>query len=138
MVDDLSAATKSAWSGLTAQSARLRIVSENMANVESTGPTPGSDPYRRKTISFAGEIDRATGAELVEVDKVQRDESSFRLEHRPGHPAADERGFVKLPNVNPLIELSDMREAVRAYTANTQVIKQVREMTSMTIDLLKG
>lgn len=138
MTDSLKAATQIAWSGLQAQSTRMRVVSENLANAESTGLAPGSEPYRRKTISFSNEYDRNLAADIVAVDRIGRDRSSYRVEYRPGHPAADENGLVKLPNVNALMEMSDMREAIRAYTANAQVIKQVREMTSMTIDLLKG
>ena len=138
MSDPLSATARIAWSGISAQSSRMKIAAENMANAESTGKTPGSDPYRRKTISFESAIDEATGAELVSANNVGADPSPFRSEFRPGHPAADEKGIVKLPNVNVLVEMADMREATRSYTANAQIIKQVREMTSMTIDILRG
>jgi flagellar basal-body rod protein FlgC len=136
MNDPLIAATRLAWSGISAQSARMKVVSENMANAESAGTAPGSDPYRRKTVSFDKFIDG--DAETSSRIKVGQDNSAFRTEYRPGHPAADDKGQVKLPNVNMLIEMADMREAMRSYTANTQVIKQVREMISMTIDILRG
>lgn len=136
MNDPLDASARFAWSGLAAQSARMKVVSENMANAESTGTAPGSDPYRRKTVSFERVIDGETYTSAPV--NVGRDKSAFRTEYRPGHPAADESGHVKLPNVNMMIEMADMREAVRTYTANTQVIKQVREMVSMTVDLLRG
>lgn len=138
MSDPLLTASKIAASGMFAQSARMRVVSENMANANSTGSTPGADAYRRKTISFENAYDEALSADTVAVKAVGRDESPFRIEHRPGDPAADADGNVKLPNVNMLMEIADMREAVRGYTANTQIIKQVREMTSMTIDLLRS
>lgn len=138
MSDPLLTASKIAASGMFAQSARMRVVSENMANANSTGSTPGADAYRRKTISFENAYDEALSADTVAVKSVGRDESPFRIEHRPGDPAADADGNVKLPNVNMLMEIADMREAVRGYTANTQIIKQVREMTSMTIDLLRS
>ncbi|MEQ1672293.1 MAG: flagellar basal body rod protein FlgC [Hyphomicrobium sp.] len=138
MFDPLTSAAKVAWSGLSAQSTRVKIVSENLANSESTGSTAGSDPYRRKTISFENVFDHSIGSDTVSAKNVGRDDSAFRTDYRPGHPAADEKGMVKLPNVNTLIEMADMREAVRSYTANSQVIKQVREMTSMTIDLLRN
>lgn len=137
-MDPLSVALKVAASGLQAQSKRMSVISENLANAESTGATPGSDPYARKTISFESELDDAVGANLVKVERVGRHDSPFRIEHNPGHPAADERGYVKLPNVNMLVEAADMREANRSYQANLQVIKQAREMISMTIDLLRG
>lgn len=138
MSDPLLTASKIAASGMFAQSARMRVVSENMANANSTGSTPGADAYRRKTISFENTYDEALSADTVAVKSVGRDDSPFQIEHRPGDPAADAEGNVKLPNVNMLMEIADMREAVRGYTANTQVIKQVREMTSMTIDLLRS
>lgn len=138
MMDALQAALRVAGSGLAAQSARLRVVSENMANAQSTGQTPGADPYRRKTITFAGEMDRLSGMELVQVKDVGTDATAFSVEHDPGNPAADAEGNVKMPNVNMISEMTDMREANRSYEANLQVIKQSRDLISMTIDLLKG
>ena len=138
MSDPLQVTMKVAASGLQAQSDRVRVVSENMANAQSTAKTAGADPYTRKTVSFESEIDRLTGANLVKIESVDFDRSPFRLEHDPGHPAADEAGYVKLPNVNLLIEMADMREANRSYEANLQVIKQAREMISMTIALLRS
>ena len=137
-MDPLSAASKIAGSGLEAQATRLRIVSENIANARSTGDTPGADPYRRKTITFGAELDRAAQVELVKVEKLGTDASDFGEEYDPNHPAADERGMVKLPNVNMLIEMADMREANRTYEANLQTIKQTRELVAATIDLLKS
>ena len=138
MIDPLQVSLKIAASGLEVQSKRLRVVSENLANAQSTGRTPGADPYTRKTISFETEVDRITGANFVRIDSIERDRAPYRIEHDPGHPAADENGFVKLPNVNILVEMADMREANRSYEANLQVIKQAREMISMTIDLLRN
>jgi flagellar basal-body rod protein FlgC len=137
-MDALSAALKVAASGLTAQSERLRVVSENLANSQSTGQTAGSEPYRRKTISFSAELDRASGTSSVEVAGIGRDDSDFPIEYQPGHEAANDAGYVKMPNVNVLIEMADMREANRSYTANLQVIKQARELISMTIDLMRN
>jgi flagellar basal-body rod protein FlgC len=137
-MDPLDASLKIAGAGLAAQSARLRIVSENIANAQSTGRTAGSNPYVRKTITFANELDRASGANLVRVDSIGTDRAAFRVEHDPGHPAADAEGNVKYPNVNILSEVADMREANRAYEANLQIMKQARDLLGMTIDLLKG
>ncbi|CAA2142892.1 flagellar basal body rod protein FlgC [Hyphomicrobium sp. ghe19] len=137
MSDPLIAASKAASNGLFAQSTRMRVLSENIANAETTGKTAGSDPYQRKTISFQSVTDDMDGIDMVQVDNVDRDKAPFRTEYMPGHPAADAKGFVKLPNVDMLVELADMREATRSYTANTQVIKQVRELVSMTLDLLR-
>lgn len=138
MVDPLQLSLRIAASGLEAQSSRMRVVSENLANAHSTGTTPGADPYRRKTVTFENELDRMSGANLVKLGNIGADRSAFRVEHDPGHPAADAAGYVKLPNVNMLIEMADMREANRSYEANLQVIKQAREMVSMTIDLLRS
>lgn len=136
-MDPLSTALKVAATGLTAQSERLRVVSENLANAQSTGDTPGADPYQRKTVSFAAEVDRSSGASMVDVASVDRDRTEFPLEYLPGHEAADAAGYVKMPNVNPLVEMADMREANRSYEANLQVIKQARELINMTIDLMR-
>ena len=137
MVDPLTLSSKIASSGLKAQETRLRIVSENLANAESTGATPGADAYRRKTISFSWELDQASGAAMARVDRIGQDESAFDVEFDPSHPAADANGMVKQPNVNMLIELADMREANRTYEANLQTIKQTRELVSMTLDQLR-
>ncbi len=137
-MDPLVSTLKVAATGMTAQSERLRIVSENIANSQSTGGAPGADPYQRKTITFAAELDRTTGASLVNVESIARDRSDFPLEYLPGHEAADENGYVKTPNVNMLVEMADMREAIRGYEANLQSIKQARELISMTIDLLRN
>ncbi|MGC3970572.1 MAG: flagellar basal body rod protein FlgC [Pirellulales bacterium] len=138
IVDPLSASLKIAGSGLEAQSTRLRIVSENIANARTTGDTPGADPYRRKTVTFGAEMDKNSGATLVGVKKLGMDRSDFVSEYDPSNPAADERGIVKMPNVNMLIEMADMREANRSYDANLQTIRQTRDLITSTIELLKG
>jgi flagellar basal-body rod protein FlgC len=138
MSDLLLSAIKTSASGLEAQSFRLRTVAENLANSQSTGSTPGADPYRRKQVTFGAEMDRLTGAQLVKVKNVQADPRPFELEFDPGNPAADQRGYVKRPNVNMIIEMADMREASRSYESNLQAIKQAKEMISMTIDMLRS
>jgi flagellar basal-body rod protein FlgC len=138
MIDPLQASSRLASAGLEAQSMRLRVISENIANAQSTGKTPGSDPYARKTITFKSELDRALGAASVRVKEIGADEAPFQVEYDPGNPAADERGYVKIPNVNMLIEMADMREANRSYEANLQITKQARSMISGLIDLLRG
>jgi flagellar basal-body rod protein FlgC len=127
-----------AASGLRAQAGRMRIISENIANADSTPTSPGADPYRRKVPTFRTEMDRALGANLVELGRTQTDTSDFRLRYEPGHPAADQNGNVKYPNVNPLIEMTDMREAQRSYEANINVIGATRRMLQRTIDILKA
>ena len=137
MLDPLQTSLRIAASGLQAQSTRLRIVSENIANAQSTGSLAGADPYARQTVSFDSTLDRATGANLVEVKSIGTDPAPFKLEHDPGNPAADANGMVKMPNVDVLVELADMREANRSYEANLQVAKQSAEMLSTTVALMK-
>ena len=127
-----------AASGLRAQAGRMRIISENIANADSTPSSPGADPYRRKIATFQSEYDRALGVDVVELGKVMTDNSSFRIRHEPGHPAADAQGNVKYPNVNSLVEMTDMREAQRSYEANINVITATRRMVQRTLDILKA
>jgi len=137
MIDPLKASLKIAGAGLDAQSTRLRIISENIANSQSTASVAGGDPYARQTVSFDSVLDRSIGAELVRVKSIGVDESPFKVELDPGNPAADAKGFVKTPNVDLLIELADMREANRTYEANLQVAKQSADMMNQTVALLK-
>ncbi|NQW11425.1 MAG: flagellar basal body rod protein FlgC [Alphaproteobacteria bacterium] len=135
---DLMNSIKIAASGMKAQGTRLRIVSENVANAESMGTKPGDDPYRRKTITFTNVLNREFNADMVKVDKIGRDRGDFETNYEPTHPLADENGYVKRPNVNALIELTDMKEAQRSYEANMSVIESSRSMIQKTIDLLRG
>ena len=123
--------------GMRVQGQRLRVVAENLANADSVSEVPGGDPYRRKTISFKNQLDRELGLETVQVKKVGEDPSDFRMKYDPGNPAADAKGYVKLPNVNSLIEMTDMREAQRSYEANLKAIEVARNMLQRTIDLLR-
>ncbi|OYX75639.1 MAG: flagellar basal body rod protein FlgC [Rhizobiales bacterium 32-66-11] len=137
-LDPLRAASGIAAAGLEAQSTRLRIAAENVANARSTGNAPGADPYTRKTVQFSAELDRTLGASTVRVKSLGHDRAPFQTEYDPGNPAADASGQVKMPNVNTLLEMADMREAGRSYEANLQMIKQTRSMVAMTIDLLRS
>ncbi len=136
-MDSLKSISSTAASGMRAQAERLRVVSENVANSGTTSETAGGDPYRRKTISFGSGTDEATGAAIVEVSDISQDMSSFQLRYDPSHPAADGNGYVKLPNVNPLIEMSNMREAARGYEANLSMMERAREMRSQLLNLLE-
>jgi len=126
-----------AAAGMRAQAERWRIIAENLANASSTATKPGEDPYRRKIPVFKAELDRATGVETVKMSRVAKDMTDFREQYMPGHPAADARGYVKMPNVNSLVEMMDMREAQRTYEANLSVIDNTRSMLARTVDLLK-
>ena len=136
-MDELTKSTEIAISGMKAQSQRLRIVSENLANSDSTAQTPEGTPYRRKVVTFKNELNRVTGVNAVKVDKVRPDTAEFQRRFDPKHPAADRDGYVLAPNVNPLIELMDMREAQRSYEANMNVITTSRTMLSRTVEMLR-
>jgi len=127
-----------AASGLKAQSGRMRVIAENIANADSTAPRAGGTPYRRKIATFRTEVDRAIEAQTVGMGRVQLDQTDFRTKYEPGHPAADRNGYVKYPNVNAMVEMTDMREAQRSYEANLNVIGATRRMIQRTIDLLKA
>lgn len=134
---DLEKSMVTAASGMRAQSARMRLIAENIANANSTSNRPGEDPYRRKVMTFAQALDQQSSAQVVQVDKVSLDKSPFREKYDPGNPAADGRGYVKLPNVNSLIEMIDMKEAQRSYEANLTSIESAKHMISRTVDLLR-
>lgn len=138
ITDPLAATMRIAGSGLQAQGTRLRVVAENIANADSTAATAGGDPYRRKTVSFTTALDRSAGVDVVKVKQIGRDRSDFQLAYDPAHPAADEKGYVKRPNVQTLIEMMDMREASRSFEASVNVIEQARSMMSRMVDLLRG
>lgn len=123
--------------GMDAQATRLRVIAENLANQDTTGSTPGADPYRRKTITFENTMDQQLGLSTVQVKEIGHDESEFTLRYDPSHPAANAQGYVKLPNVNSLVELMDMREAEHSYSANLSVMQATRSMLSRTLELLK-
>ena len=127
-----------AASGLRAQAGRMRVISENIANADSTAANAGAEPYRRKMASFQSEMDRALDAQVVTLGRVKTDPTEFRVKHEPGHPAADENGNVKYPNVNSLVEMTDLREAQRSYEANVNVIGASRRMIQRTIEILKS
>jgi len=127
-----------AASGLRAQVGRMRIISENIANADSVSQTPGGDPYRRRIVTFSSELDRTLGAHVVKLGGVETDNSDFEIKHEPGNPAADKNGDVKYPNVNALVEMTDLRDAQRSYEANLNVITATRRMLQRTIDILKS
>src|SRR5215218_2562072 len=126
-----------AASGLRAQAGRMRILSENLANADSTAQAPGTDPYRRKIPTFRSEVDRALDARVVAMGRVRPDQTDFRMKHEPGHPSADANGNVRYPNVNAMVEMTDMREAQRSYEANINVIGATRRMIQRTLEILK-
>ncbi len=134
----LTQAMATAASGMSTQGVRMRIATENITNAESTAATPGGDPYQRRFMTFDQRIDRATGAQLLRSGRISGDPSAFRTEYDPSHPAADERGYVKMPNISPLIEQADLREAQLSYEASIAVMQQARSLYSKTLDILKG
>ena len=142
MADDVSSDfTRSmgiATSGLRAQSGRMRVISENIANAESTAQSAGGDPYRRKIPTFVSALDRTLDAKLVNLGKIAPDQSAFRTKYEPANPAADQTGYVKYPNVNPMVEMTDMRDAQRSYEANLNIITATRRIIQRTLDILKA
>ena len=138
VIADFARSMGIATSGLRAQAGRMRVISENIANADSTASTSGGEPYRRKVPTFSSELDRTLDASVVSLGKIRPDTSAFRVKHEPGNPAADAAGNVKYPNVNPLIEMTDMRDAQRSYEANLNVISATRRMISLTLNILKS
>jgi flagellar basal-body rod protein FlgC len=134
MASDLNQALDVSATGMDAQSTRLRVIAENIANQDTTGSSPGADPYRRKTITFESMMDQAAG---VRVKNIGVDSGELPLRYDPANPAADQQGYVKLPNVNGFVEVMDMREAESSYSANLSVMQATRSMLNKTIDLLK-
>ena len=134
---ELNKALDIAARGMDAQTTRLRVIAENLANQDTTGSASGADPYRRKTVTFENRFDQQLGTDTVQVKQVGRDASDFPLRYDPSNPAANSEGYVKLPNVNSLVEVMDMREAERSYSANLAVMQASRSMLTRTIDLLK-
>ncbi|MBO1360495.1 flagellar basal body rod protein FlgC [Acetobacter sacchari] len=134
---DMTSTLNISAAGMDAQSQRLRVVAENLANQDTTGSTPGADPYRRKTITFQNEVDRQSGVSTVKVKRIGQDMSDFETEYNPSHPVADARGYVKKPNVNTMVEVMDAHEAQRSYEANLNTLQATRSMMTRAIDLLK-
>lgn len=136
---DLTDAITHAAKGMKAQGTRMRVISENIANADSTSQTPGGAPYRRKVITFKSEMDKAMGQKTVSVNKVEQDtKKDFVLKYEPSHPAADKDGYVQYPNVDPLIEMMDLKEAQRSYEANLGTIQVSKSMLMRTLDLLSN
>jgi flagellar basal-body rod protein FlgC len=127
-----------ATSGLRAQAGRMRVISENIANADSTAQTAGGDPYRRKVPTFSSALDRTLDAQVVTLGKIRPDPTAFRVKHDPGNPAADASGDVRYPNVNSMVEMTDMRDAQRSYEANLNIISATRRMIQRTLDILKA
>ena len=134
---DINSTLSISAAGMEAQSERLRVVAENIANKDTVGSTPGADPYRRKTISFENVLDHNTGASKIKVKKIGHDMSDFEMRYDPTNPAADSKGYVKMPNVNTMVEVVDSHEAQRSYEANLNTFQTTRTMVTRTIDLLK-
>ena len=134
---DLMKSIKIAAAGMRVQGVRLKVISENIANADSMSVVPGGDPYRRKVVMFQNVLDRSLGTELVKVSNIAVDASEFRKNYNPGHPAADKSGYVRLPNVNALVEMMDMREAQRSYEANLRIVAVSKKMVARTVDLLR-
>ena len=137
MADDLISTFRISAAGMKVQGSRLRVISQNIANADSLPAQPGEKPYQRKLITFKNEMNRELGVSLVKVNKVSKDQSDFTKRLDPSHPAADNDGYVLIPNVNKLVEMMDMREAQRSYEANLSAIRTSRGMLNKTLELLR-
>jgi flagellar basal-body rod protein FlgC len=135
---DFNSSLKIAATGMHAQTARMRVIAENIANADSAGKAPGEEPYRRRIPTFQAEYDAQVGGRVVEIGQLAYDMSDFSSRFEPGHPAADANGYVQYPNVNTLIETVDMRQAQRSYEANLNVVTVTRQMLGRTLDILRG
>jgi flagellar basal-body rod protein FlgC len=135
---DFNASLRIAATGMHAQSARMRVIAENIANADSAGTSPGDEPYRRRIPTFQASFDQQVGGRVVEIGRLAYDMTDFSTRFEPGHPAANEAGYVQYPNVNPLIEAVDMREAQRSYEANLNIVTVSRQMLGRTLDILRG
>ena len=136
-MDDIIRTMRISGSGMRAQGQRLRVIAQNIANANSLPQEPNENPYRRKILTFRNEFDRAVGLDMVKVNRVRADMSEFNRRYEPSHPAADAEGYVLTPNVNTIIEMTDMREAQRSYEANMNVIKTSKSMLSSALELLR-
>lgn len=135
---DFNTSLRIAATGMHAQTARMRVIAENIANADSAGKAPGDEPYRRRIPTFQAHFDQEVGGQVVEIGRLAFDQSDFTSRYEPGHPAADASGYVQYPNVNTLIEAMDMRQAQRSYEANLNVVTVSRQMLGRTLDILRG
>jgi flagellar basal-body rod protein FlgC len=135
---DLHTSMQLAFAGMTAQGQRLKVIAQNLANTDSTAKTAGGEPYRRKVVTFHAVLDKTLGADSVAVGRPVTVSGTLERKYDPGNPAADTEGYVQMPNVNPVVELMDMRDAQQSYQANLNVIDAAKSMISHTLDLLRG
>lgn len=137
-MSDMFATMKISAAGMHANSARINVISQNVANADSAPQKLGDNPYTRKVITFKNVLDKASGEQLISPGKIETDQKSeYIKKYMPGHPAADADGYVMMPNVNTLIEMMDMKEASKSYEANMGMYTQTRDMMSKTIDILR-
>lgn len=138
MNNDLYSAIAVSMSGMKAQSSRMNVISQNIAHASTAAGTPDELPYTKKNITFKKVMDRQRSVDLVDVKAISKDNNTpYPVKFMPDHPAADENGYVKMPNVQPLMEMNDMRDAQRVYEANLGMIEQSRNMVMQTIGLLR-
>lgn len=119
------------------QSERIKIAAENLANEDSVSSVAGGNPYRRKVVFSKNRYDKKLKTRLISVKKYGYDPKPFKLKYDPSHPAADANGYVKLPNVDKIIEKADANEAQRSYEANLGMFEVSKQMISKTIEAMK-
>lgn len=128
-------------SGLFAQRTRMDVIANNIANADSTRTANGG-PYRREMVTFSAAYNNALGNKSqpdgVSVSSIVEDPTDYRTVYDPGHPDADANGYVRMPNVNIIEEMTDMISATRAYEANVTALNATKSMISSAIDIGKG
>lgn len=125
-------------SGMKAQSVRMKVASENIANANSIIGKDGTDPYKRQIVNFQTVLDQQSGVANVEVSSVVEDtKQPFKYLYEPNHPMADKNGLIKMPNISTLKEKTDLKDAARAYEANMSAIETAKSMMTRSLDLLK-
>jgi flagellar basal-body rod protein FlgC len=137
-MNGLSPALKICAGGMAFYGTQMRIISENMANAHTVSESPGEDPYCRRVVLAEQHTDKSTGALMVGVRRIARDTAPFPREHRPSHPGADAGGWLKLTNVQPLVEMMDMRMVNHVYSSILEIFRQESSRIQRTVDILRA
>lgn len=133
---DFTQVMKIAGAALGAQSTRIRVIAENIANTD-TVYKQGVEPYRRKRVLFESVLDRANSADLVQVREIAEQNSPPVKKFDPNHPYADSQGYVSYPDISALVEIADLRDAERSYKANVQVVEGAKRFVKAMLDIIR-
>ena len=135
--DSILASAQVSFAGMQAENERLEQIAQNLANANVTGTNPKQNPYRRKVPLLKNVYDKKLGVKIPKISSVQHDKSPFILKYEPNHPAADEKGMVKYPNVNIIIENTDAKEAQRTFEANAYALEIAQSNQKKILDLMR-